>query len=130
MYSLQHIIDQTTTLEQIKQALLTNQRDHFIPLIDDALSIIFGDEEPDSETLEMLFEQLEGIKNLGFDDDRMNDGYYQTESMNLDGLSEGLKAYIDTSQPVIESAHLAVYALIQCIEARIQIISAPLMVKR
>jgi hypothetical protein len=116
LYSLQHIIDQTTTLEQIKQGLSTNQQDHFIPLIDDALTIIFGNEEPDIETLEILVEQLESVKNVGFDDDRMNDEYYQTEAMELGGLSCGLKAYIDTNQPVIESTHLAIYVLIQCIE--------------
>ena len=116
MYSFELVINQTTTLEQIKQKLSADQKGYFVSLIDDALAIIFGDEELDIDILEVLFEQLEGIRNVGFDNDRMNDTYYQTESMDLDGLSDGLKAYIDTEQPAIESAQLAVFVLIQCID--------------
>lgn len=115
MYSLQQIIDKSTTLEQIKKLLADNQQDHFIPLIDNALVIIFNEELVDVEALNMLLEQLESVKNFGFDDARMNDEYYQTEQMYFDGLSDELKRLVSTSQPVIESAHLATFVLVKCI---------------
>lgn len=113
MYSVEQVINEEITLLQIKQALSKANYHHFNQLIDEALSIIFGENDYDLELLKVFTVGLDDILTTGiFDNPRMNDQYYHVDDIIFNEFEvKGLNDLINHEQPAIDSNYLAVYAI-------------------
>jgi len=112
LYSIENIINGTTSFEKIKRALIASNQVHFSQLIDEALLIIFGNNNVDIEIIEALHLGLEEISINGlYDDARMNDEYYHIDSLLFSQTNSELNKLIHQDLPAIDSPYLALYSI-------------------
>ncbi|MBA6264289.1 hypothetical protein [Colwellia sp. Bg11-12] len=112
LYSIENIINGTTSFEKIKQALITSNQAHFSQLIDEALLIIFGNNNVDIEIIEALHRGLEEVSIYGvYNDSRMNDEYYHIDQILFTQTNNKLSKLIHQDLPAIDSPYLALYSI-------------------